>query len=81
MPEVARHRRSVGVQVLQDFFSNLLDLRRPRPQKFLRVIDSDDFTIHTYTLSFTLSQEKSHLDTVITFMGAFFGMQNCSEVS
>jgi len=38
MPEVARHRRSVGVQ------------------------------------------EKSHLDTVITFMGAFFGMQNCSEV-
>jgi len=38
MPEVARHRRSVGVE------------------------------------------EKSHLDTVITFMGAFFGMQNCSEV-
>jgi len=38
MPEVARHRRSVGVE------------------------------------------EKSHLDTFITFMGAFFGMQNCSEV-
>jgi len=25
-------------------------------------------------------EEKSHLDTVITFMGAFFGMQNCSQV-
>ena len=34
-----------------------------------------------YFYPFTLSQEKSHLDTFITFMGAFFGMQNCSEVS
>ena len=25
-------------------------------------------------------QERSHLDTAITFMGAFFGMQNCSKV-
>jgi len=25
-------------------------------------------------------EEKSHLDTAITIMGAFFGMQNCSEV-
>ena len=24
-------------------------------------------------------QERSHLDTAITFMGAFFGMQNCSK--
>jgi len=38
MPEVARHRRSVG------------------------------------------DEERSHLDTAITFMGAFFGMQNCSKV-
>jgi len=38
MPEVARHRRSVG------------------------------------------EEERSHLDTAITFMGAFFGMQNCSKV-
>jgi len=38
MPEVARHRRSVGVE------------------------------------------ERSHLDAAITFMGAFLGMQNCSQV-
>jgi len=38
MPEVARHRRSVG------------------------------------------EEERSHLDTAITLMGAFFGMQNCSKV-
>jgi len=25
-------------------------------------------------------EERSHLDTAITFMGAFFGMQNCSKV-
>jgi len=52
MPEVARHRRSVGVEVLQDFFK----------------------------ASQPFQKEKSHLDTFITFMGAFFGMQNCSEV-
>jgi len=38
MPEVARHRRSVGVE------------------------------------------ERSHLDAAITFMGAFLGVQNCSQV-
>ena len=40
MPEVARHRRSVGVEVLQDFF------KASQPfQKVFRVIDSDYFTL------------------------------------
>ena len=73
MPEVARHRRSVGVEVLQDFF------KASQPfQKVFRVIDSDYFNL---LLPLYFAQEKSHLDTFITFMGAFFGMQNCSEVS
>ena len=32
------------------------------------------------TVKNTILQERSHLDTAITFMGAFFGMQNCSKV-
>ena len=32
------------------------------------------------TFQANLLQERSHLDTAITFMGAFFGMQNCSKV-
>ena len=66
MPEVARHRRSVGVEVKLNtyLFSKLLNFRNV-----------------SQLLTSMIIQERSHLDAAISFMGAFLGMQNCSQVS
>ena len=55
MPAVARHRRSVGVEVLQEFF-----FRASQPfQKLLRVIDRDFIILLTlFTLYFVSGEES-----------------------
>ena len=69
MPAVARHRRSVGVEMLQDFF------KASQPfQKLLRVIDRDFIILLTlFTLYFVSGEESlgySHYDNGSIFRHA-----------